>query len=465
MIIMGFFLGTSRTGPYFEGWYFKHQNPQGQTLALIPAFHIDGGGHRTASLQVISSDASWWLEYPEAQLQLSRQPSRIQIGQSSFSNQGIDLHIQQDGLSLLGAVHYGPFTILRSDIMGPFRFFPGMQCSHGIISMGHSLTGALELNGKRLDFSNGIGYIETDRGRSFPSAYLWTQCIWGGPEPGSLMLASATVPLSAGGFTGCICSVFCGGREYRLTANEGANTLHGGAVGFHKRLWDWEAGEEQVTFTLLSPDGEEGFPGNLQVQVRYTLAGSALVMDYRAKSDRDTVVNLSGHSYFNLAGHSGGRVEEHRLTLHAKEYTPAGPDNVPLGVLSPVAGTPLDFCAETPLGERLGDPFLQAAGGFDHNFALEGGHTGEAKSGAEVWCPRTGIALELRTTLPGLQLYTAGFLTPRRGKEGAVYAPGHAVCLEAQHFPDGINHPAFPSPLLRAGEEYQEQTVYRFSVR
>ncbi len=256
-----------------------------------------------------------------------------------------------------------------------------------------------------------------------------------------------------------------GGREYRLTANEGANTLHGGAVGFHKRLWDWEAGEEQVTFTLLSPDGEEGFPGNLQVQVRYTLAGSALVMDYRAKSDRDTVVNLSGHSYFNLAGHSGGRVEEHRLTLHAKEYTPAGPDNVPLGVLSPVAGTPLDFCAETPLGERMGDPFLQAAGGFDHNFALEGGHTGEAKSGAEVWCPRTGIALELRTTLPGLQLYTAGFLTPRRGKEGAVYAPGHAVCLEAQHFPDGINHPAFPSPLLRAGEEYQEQTVYRFSVR
>ena len=222
MIIMGFFLGTSRTGPYFEGWYFKHQNPQGQTLALIPAFHIDGGGRRTASLQVISSDASWWLEYPEAQLQLSRQPSRIQIGQSSFSNQGIDLHIQQDGLSLRGAVHYGPFTILRSDIMGPFRFFPGMQCSHGVISMGHSLTGALELNGKRLDFSNGIGYIETDRGRSFPSAYLWTQCIWDGPGAGSLMLAVAAVPLPVGSFTGCICSVFYGGREYRLATYRGA---------------------------------------------------------------------------------------------------------------------------------------------------------------------------------------------------------------------------------------------------
>lgn len=222
MKIMRFFRGTDGTGPYFEGWYLKHQTPQGQTLALIPAFHIDGRGRRTASLQVVSNDGSWWLEYPEAQLQVSRQPFRVQIGQSSFTSQGISLHIQRDGLSLHGALRYGPFTVLRSDIMGPFRFFAGMQCSHGVISMGHSLAGTLELNGGRLDFSGGIGYIETDRGRSFPSAYLWTQCIWGGPEPGSLMLASATVPLPAGGFTGCICSVFYGGREYRLATYRGA---------------------------------------------------------------------------------------------------------------------------------------------------------------------------------------------------------------------------------------------------
>lgn len=222
MIIVGLFHSTDQTGPYFEGWYFKHQNPQGQTLALIPAFHIDTGGRRTASLQVISRDRAWWLEYPETQLQVSRPPLQVRIGQSGFGCQGLDLHIQRDGLSLHGALRYGPFTALQSDIMGPFRFFAGMQCSHGVISMGHPLEGALELNGERLDFSRGIGYIETDRGRSFPSAYLWTQCLWDGPERGSLMLAIATIPLPVGGFTGCICSVLTGGREYRLATYRGA---------------------------------------------------------------------------------------------------------------------------------------------------------------------------------------------------------------------------------------------------
>ena len=219
---MGFFRGTNRIGPYFEGWYFKHQNPQGQTLALIPAFHIDRDGHRTASLQVISKDQAWWLEYPEAQLKVSRQPFQVQIGQSSFGSQGIGLHIRQDNFSLCGSLHYDPFTALRSDIMGPFRFFAGMQCTHGVISMGHSLSGTLELNGERLNFSDGIGYIETDRGRSFPSRYLWTQCVWGEPESGSLMLAIATIPLPVGGFTGCICSVLYRGREYRLATYRGA---------------------------------------------------------------------------------------------------------------------------------------------------------------------------------------------------------------------------------------------------
>lgn len=218
---MGFFRSTNRTGPYFEGWYFKHQNPQGQTLALIPAFHIGKEGRRTASLQVISREQAWWLEYPEAQLQVSRQPFQVQLGQSSFGRQGIDLHIQQDNLSLCGSLRYGPFTALRSDIMGPFRFFGGMQCAHGVISMGHSLNGTLELNGEFLNFSNGSGYIETDRGHSFPRKYLWTQCLWDGPKCGSLMLAIATIPLPVGGFTGCICSIFYGDREYRLATYRG----------------------------------------------------------------------------------------------------------------------------------------------------------------------------------------------------------------------------------------------------
>lgn len=215
---MSLFSNANRS--YFEGWYLKHQNRHGQTLALIPAFHIDGAGQRAASLQVISNGGAWWLEYPE--LQFSRQPFQVQLGQSTFSCEGIVLHVEQAGLSLHGKLRYGPFTALRSDIMGPFRFFAGMQCSHGVLSMGHSLRGALKLNGERLDFDHGIGYIETDHGRSFPSTYLWTQCVWDGPEGGSLMLAAATIPLPVGSFTGCICSVFYQGKEYRLATYRGA---------------------------------------------------------------------------------------------------------------------------------------------------------------------------------------------------------------------------------------------------
>ncbi|WP_295738230.1 hypothetical protein [uncultured Oscillibacter sp.] len=199
----------------------KHQSPRGQTLALIPAFHTGGGGRRTASLQIIANDKSWWLEYPEEQMRVSRQPFQMQIGPSAFGFQGIRLQIQQEDLSLHGVLRYGPLTALRSDIMGPFRFFAGMQCVHGVISMGHSLSGTLELNGEPLDFSGGIGYMETDRGRSFPSRYLWSQCLWGGPERGSLMLAIAAIPLPVGGFTGCICSIVYGDREYRLATYRG----------------------------------------------------------------------------------------------------------------------------------------------------------------------------------------------------------------------------------------------------
>lgn len=220
---MKFFHCAGRSGPYFEGWYLKHQNKRGQTLALIPAFHADSAGRRSASLQVVSNAGAWWIEYPDTQFHASKTHFQVQVGPSSFSSRGIALHIEQPGLSLHGTLSYGPFTALRSDIMGPFRFFAGMQCSHGVLSMGHSLNGTLRLNGEPLEFSNGIGYIETDRGRSFPSAYLWTQCSWNGPERGSLMLAAATVPLPAWRFTGCICAVLYRGKEYRLATYRGAS--------------------------------------------------------------------------------------------------------------------------------------------------------------------------------------------------------------------------------------------------
>lgn len=252
-----------------------------------------------------------------------------------------------------------------------------------------------------------------------------------------------------------------GGTEYRLTANEGANTLHGGAEGFHKKLWSYDAGEDSVTFSLDSPDGDEGFPGNLRVEVTYTLRGGVLTLAYRASCDRDTVVNLSNHTYFNLAGHDAGSIAGHRVTLGAGRYTPSGAGNVPTGEIAAVEGTPLDLRRGAPLEERLGDPFLAATRGYDHNFALDGGEL----AAAEVCCPATGIALEVRTTLEGMQFYTSGFLTDRPGKGGARYGRASGLCLETQHFPDAVNHPDFPSPVLRAGEEYRQTTSWRFFVK
>lgn len=252
-----------------------------------------------------------------------------------------------------------------------------------------------------------------------------------------------------------------GGEVYRVTANEGANTLHGGAEGFHQKLWDCAAGEDAVTFSLDSPDGDEGFPGNLHAEVTYTLRGGVLTMAYRASCDRDTVVNLSNHTYFNLAGHDAGSVAGHRVTLGAGRYTPCGAGNVPTGEIAPVDGTPLDLRQGVLLEERLGDPFLEVTHGYDHNFVLDGGEL----AAAEVYCPATGVALEVCTTLEGMQFYTSGFLTDRRGKGGARYGRAGGLCLETQRFPDAVNHPGFPSPVLRAGETYRETTSWRFFVK
>lgn len=251
------------------------------------------------------------------------------------------------------------------------------------------------------------------------------------------------------------------GTTHHLTANEGKNQLHGGKVGFHKKLWRFTCAPGAVTFQLDSPDGEEGFPGNVHTEVTYALEGDTLTVDYRALSDADTVVNLTNHAYFNLAGHDGGVVADHQLTVHAAAYTPAGAGNVPTGAILPVEGTPLDLRTGAALGDRLEDAFLAGSRGYDHNYVLDQG----TAAAAELWCPRTGIGLELHTTLPGMQLYTAGFLTERTGKSGVVYGPHHAVCLEPQFFPDAVNHDNFPSPVLKAGAEYHQTIRYRFFVR
>lgn len=223
---MKYFHGADRHSRYFEGWYLKHQAKDGHALALIPAFHIDDNGQRSASLQVVMDSDAWWLEYPDTEFQAAEKQFQVCVGACRFYEDGILVEIEENGLSLYGSLHYGMFTPLKSDIMGPFRFLAGMECAHGVISMGHAIDGQLILNGETLDFSGGMGYIETDRGRSFPSAYLWTQCSWTEHGYSSLMLSIATIPLPIGAFTGCICAVFHHGREYRLATYRGAKIEH-----------------------------------------------------------------------------------------------------------------------------------------------------------------------------------------------------------------------------------------------
>lgn len=279
--------GVNRHRSYFEGWYLKHQTKQGDALALIPALHIDAAGRRSASVQVIAGHKTWWLDYPDTEFQASQGEFQLRLAQNRFGERGIRLDVERAGLSLHGAVGYGAFTPLRSDIMGPFRFLPGMECSHGVVSMGHPLDGVLVLNGRTMDFSGGLGYVETDRGRSFPSAYLWTQCIWERDGGGSLMLSIATIPMAAGSFTGCICAVLHGGWEYRLATYRGARVERWSAAGAVIRQ-----GKYRLAVELLEGRGDplwapvEGSMGrtireSLCAKLRYRFwEGDALVLDH-----------------------------------------------------------------------------------------------------------------------------------------------------------------------------------------
>ncbi len=250
-------------------------------------------------------------------------------------------------------------------------------------------------------------------------------------------------------------------ERFFLDANEGENTLHSGAAGFHHRVWEVVAlTERSVTFGLCSPHLDGGFPGNLQVRVTYTLGeGPALAILYEALCDRDTVVNLTNHSYWNLSGAGSGSALDHLLTLSAEQYTPADLNSIPTGALRPVADTPLDFTRPTVIGERVEHPVLAAPRGYDHNYALAG--TGLRRA-ALLESAKTGIRMALWTTLPGVQLYTANYLTERRGREGAHYRERDGICLETQFFPDAVHHPDFPSPILPAGKQMSHRSEYRF---
>lgn len=247
------------------------------------------------------------------------------------------------------------------------------------------------------------------------------------------------------------------GVEYQLPQNNGANHLHGGFRGFDKRVWNAKEGDDVLHLSYFSKDGEEGYPGNVEAFVDYRLTGNELMIDYRATTDRDTIVNLTNHSYFNLKGE--GTILRHELTLNAGAFTPVSEDLIPTGEIKPVADTPMDFRHGRAIGSELG-----LISGYDHNFVLNDWN-GSLKSAARLYEPETGRILEILTTQPGIQFYSGNFLDGSFiGKNGAPYVKYAGLCLEPQHFPDAPNRPNFPSTVLRAGEEYRQTTVFRVAA-
>jgi aldose 1-epimerase len=257
------------------------------------------------------------------------------------------------------------------------------------------------------------------------------------------------------------------GKEFHLTKNDKDNSIHGGPGGFNNVMWQGKVIENGAELSYLSKDGEEGFPGNVTVTVRYTLDGGDLKIEYSARTDKDTVLNLTNHSYFNLTGDATKKTLDQKLTLNASRFTPVDANVIPTGELKSVEKTPFDFRKATSIGDRIDadDPQLKIGHGYDHNFVIDG-KAGELTQAAELYDESTGRVLTVFTTEPGVQLYTANFLDGTiHGKKNVAYTKNTAVCLETQHFPDSPNHPKFPSTELKPGQEFHSVTVYRFSAR
>ena len=262
------------------------------------------------------------------------------------------------------------------------------------------------------------------------------------------------------------------GKQYTLATNNGENHLHGGVRGFDKVVWKARPvptrSGQALELTYLSHDGEEGYPGNLNVRVVYTLTdANELRIDYYATTDKDTVLNLTNHNYYNLAGAGGGDILGHLLTVNAARFTPTDAGAIPTGELRPVKGTPFDFTRPTAIGARIeqDEEQLKLGKGYDHNFVING-RAGTLRLAGRVQEPTTGRVMEVWTTEPGMQLYTGNYLDGSdTGKGGKPYQYRYGFCLETQHFPDSPNHPEFPSTTLRKGARFRSTTVYKFSAR
>lgn len=258
------------------------------------------------------------------------------------------------------------------------------------------------------------------------------------------------------------------GKNYQVGVNEGENSLHGGKIGFDRKLWNVtvaDSAEPSIVLTLESPDGEEGFPGNLKVAVTYTVTSrNGLSIDYKAVCDQDTLVNLTNHSYFNLAGHSSGVVYDQILKINSDFFTPNFQNGMPTGQVWMVQGTPFDFTRPKKIGEDIHDEFtqIQMFGGFDHNYSIRGRGFREAVVAEN---PANGIRMTMMTNQPAMQLYTGNSIKGgRKGKDGAVYGQHHGFCLETQVFPNAMSFSHYPAPILKAGETYDHVTEYIFDL-
>jgi len=258
-------------------------------------------------------------------------------------------------------------------------------------------------------------------------------------------------------------------NTYHIEPNNGTNALHGGKTGFHDRVWSRRVNNRhQVDFYLVSPDGEDGFPGNLTVVVQYSLTDdNELRIHYRAHADENTIINLTNHTYFNLNGEGGESIYNHQLTIDADSYLPVDSIQIPTGEFRPCKDSAFDFTSLKTIGEQIAmeDEQVKAAEGFDHNYVLNNANYQLKKPVAKVLSPLTGIQMEVYTDQPGLQFYTGNFLSGNdTGKSGKPYLKHGAFCLETQAFPDAPNHPAFPSCLLKVGDVFNSETRYRFNV-
>ena len=258
------------------------------------------------------------------------------------------------------------------------------------------------------------------------------------------------------------------GKEYTLAVNNGPNHLHGGIMGFSKVVWDvTDVSESGVKMEYFSVDGEEGYPGNLSVSVKYTLTdANELKINYFATTSKTTVVNLAGHSYFNLSGEGSGSIYDHELMINGAFFTPTDETNIPTGEILSVKGTPMDFTRPKKIGSEIdkADEQLKFGAGYDHNFVLSN-RPGRIGLAAEAYDPLSGRILEVYTSQPGVQFYTANWIDGEKGKGGKKYGRRWAFCLETQSFPDAINVPHFPSTVLNPGDEYKHICIYKFSIR